>query len=71
MEPHEGLATRFMGRDWERNDGAVNWVFRWDARLLEQTVRDFCRSIVRIDQYGKPTRVWFGWHKNFPLKSGG
>ena len=39
IEPHAGLSTRLLGRAWERNGRAVNWVFRWDERLLVQTVR--------------------------------
>ena len=39
IEPHAGLSTRLLGRDWERNGAAVNWVFRWDERLLTQSVR--------------------------------
>jgi SAM-dependent methyltransferase len=41
MEPHEGFVTRLLGREWERNGDAVNWVFRWNRRLLEQSVRSY------------------------------
>jgi SAM-dependent methyltransferase len=41
IEPHEGLVTRWLGREWERNGAAVNWVFRWDERMLLQTVRSY------------------------------
>jgi SAM-dependent methyltransferase len=41
IEPHEGLVTRLLGREWERNGDAVNWVFRWDERMLVQTVRSY------------------------------
>lgn len=41
IEPHAGLVARLLGREWERIDGAVNYVFRWDERLLEQTVRSY------------------------------
>ena len=41
IEPHAGLVARLLGREWERIGDAVNYVFRWDARLLEQTVRSY------------------------------
>lgn len=41
IEPHSGLVARLLGREWERIGEAVNYVFRWDERLLEQTVRSY------------------------------
>ena len=41
IEPHAGLVAKLLGREWERNGDAVNWVFRWDERILLQTVRSY------------------------------
>jgi ubiquinone/menaquinone biosynthesis C-methylase UbiE len=41
IEPHAGLVARMLGREWERIGDAVNYVFRWDERLLVQTVRSY------------------------------
>lgn len=39
LEPHAGLAGKFLGREWEEHEGVFNYVFRWDGKLLEQATR--------------------------------
>jgi ubiquinone/menaquinone biosynthesis C-methylase UbiE len=39
LEPHAGLAGRFLGREWEEHEGVFNYVFRWDRKLLAQATR--------------------------------
>lgn len=41
IEPHAGLAARLLGKTWERHGDAVNFVFRWDERMLVQIVRSY------------------------------
>lgn len=41
IEPHAGLVARCLGREWERHDGVANYVFRWDERMLVQSVRSY------------------------------
>jgi SAM-dependent methyltransferase len=41
IEPYEGLVGRAIGTEWESTEGAMNFVFRWDRRLIEQTVKSF------------------------------
>lgn len=41
IEPHAGLVARCLGREWERHGDVANYVFRWDRRLLEQSVRSY------------------------------
>ena len=41
IEPHAGLVTRWLGREWERHGDTVNYVFRWDERMLIQSVRSY------------------------------
>lgn len=41
VEPHDGLAGRCLGREWEVHEGECNYVFRWTGRLLEQVTRAY------------------------------
>lgn len=41
IEPHAGLVTRWLGREWERHGDTANYVFRWDERMLVQSVRSY------------------------------
>lgn len=56
IEPHRGLVAKLLGTTWERSaSGAVNWVFRWDRNLVEQTTRSLLLS---DDPVVKVRRVW-------------
>lgn len=41
IEPHAGLVARALGRTWERHGDVVNFVVRWDERMLVQIVRSY------------------------------
>jgi ubiquinone/menaquinone biosynthesis C-methylase UbiE len=41
LEPHRSLAGRLIGRKWETNGPAVNYVFRWDKNLVEQVASSY------------------------------
>ena len=41
LEPHEALVGRLIGTQWERDGAAVNYVFRWTRRLVEDVASSF------------------------------
>lgn len=44
IEPHHGLVGRMVGREWEVQDAAINYVFRWNRMMLEQCTRSYLLS---------------------------
>jgi SAM-dependent methyltransferase len=58
IEPHTGAVARALGTRWERGRTApdvVNYVFRWDAALVEQVVRSY---LLQEEVVLRPLRVW-------------
>jgi ubiquinone/menaquinone biosynthesis C-methylase UbiE len=41
IEPHSGIVARAIGKQWEVDGDAVNYVFRWNRSMLEQTTRSY------------------------------
>ena len=41
LEPHDSLAGRHVGRTWEKNGEAVNYVFRWTKSLVQNVTCSF------------------------------
>jgi ubiquinone/menaquinone biosynthesis C-methylase UbiE len=41
IEPHSGLVARAIGKQWEVDGDAVNYVFRWNRSMLEQATRSY------------------------------
>ena len=41
IEPHSGLVARAIGREWEVEGDAVNYVFRWNRNIFEQATRSY------------------------------
>lgn len=41
IEPHLGLAGRYLGREWEVEGDAVNYVYRWNHSMVEQVTRSY------------------------------
>jgi SAM-dependent methyltransferase len=41
IEPHLSLVGRLLGKEWEFEGDAVNYVFRWKPTHLEQIVRSY------------------------------
>jgi len=39
IEPHDGLVARCLGTEWENPGPHENFVFRWNARLMEQAAK--------------------------------
>jgi hypothetical protein len=44
IEPHHGMIGKVLGREWEIQGDAVNYVFRWNAAMLEQCTRSYLLS---------------------------
>ena len=44
IEPHSGVVGRVFGREWEVQGTAINYVFRWNAMMLEQLTRSYLLS---------------------------
>ena len=55
IEPHTGFVGNLLGREWEEQNGEVNWVFRWNKLLLKQATRSY---ILRAPCYIKAIRLW-------------
>ena len=55
IEPHTGLVGRVLGREWEYEGDAVNYVIRWNHNMLEQATRSY---ILRHPCYVKGIRFW-------------
>ncbi|MSR05503.1 MAG: class I SAM-dependent methyltransferase [Gemmatimonadetes bacterium] len=54
VEPHTGIVASALGTNWEREDGATNWVFRWNRTMLEQLTNSYCLDAARV----RAIRVW-------------
>ncbi|HEU4561388.1 MAG TPA: class I SAM-dependent methyltransferase [Longimicrobium sp.] len=58
LEPHNSLAGRLIGRKWEHQGDAVNYVFRWTRRLVE----DVASSYLGPDSFRNLSFAF--WHHN-------
>jgi SAM-dependent methyltransferase len=41
LEPHDSLIGRRIGTKWEQNGPAINYVFRWTRRLVEDVASSY------------------------------
>ncbi len=55
VEPHTGIVADLFGTVWEEQEGEVNFVFRWNQCILEQSVRSY---LLRGPCYVKAMRIW-------------
>lgn len=62
FEPHAGLAGNILGTKWERNGDAINYVFRWDKRL----VQDIANSYLGKEAFQNLSFSF--WHHNLALE---
>lgn len=62
LEPHDSLAGRALGQTWERNGDAVNYVFRWNTKLVE----DVSSSLLGPDSFHNLSFSF--WHHNIRLE---
>lgn len=41
IEPHAGAVANILGHEWEKEEGAVNYVFRWTKVMLTQVAYSY------------------------------
>ena len=41
LEPHDSWIGRKMGTDWEQNGDAINYVFRWTTRMVDEIASSY------------------------------
>ncbi len=41
IEPYNGIVGNWFGSEWEKTEDATNYVYRWDKKMIEQTVKSF------------------------------
>lgn len=41
IEPYNGLVGDLLGQEWEMTEGEMNFVYRWDRKMIEQTAKSF------------------------------
>jgi ubiquinone/menaquinone biosynthesis C-methylase UbiE len=55
LEPHQSMVGRLIGTQWEVHGDAVNYVFRWDERILSSVAYSYT---VRRDLIIACRRLW-------------
>ena len=58
LEPHDSLVGRLAGTRWEKNDEAINYVFRWSRKL----VQDVACSYIGAESFRNLSFSF--WHHN-------
>jgi SAM-dependent methyltransferase len=61
IEPHQSMVGKIIGTKWERHDGAVNYVFRWNKNLVE----DVASSFLGPNSFDNLSFAY--WHHNVAL----
>jgi ubiquinone/menaquinone biosynthesis C-methylase UbiE len=41
LEPHDSIIGKLFGTVWENNDGAINYVFRWSRKLVQDVASSY------------------------------
>jgi len=41
VEPYKGLVGKYIGTEWEEVGASINYVYRWNADMVKQTVKSF------------------------------
>jgi SAM-dependent methyltransferase len=55
IEPHSGITGRIFGTTWEEEEGATNYVFRWNKHLLREVTYSY---LVNPDVVVCAKRIW-------------
>ena len=58
VEPYNSVVGKLVGTEWEVQDDAVNYVYRWDKKMVEQTVKSYL-----LQSHG-PIKVFRFWDHN-------
>lgn len=62
LEPHDSFVGRRLGREWEVNGPAVNYVFRWSRRLVEEVSSSYLGRDASVNL------SFSFWHHNIVLE---
>jgi ubiquinone/menaquinone biosynthesis C-methylase UbiE len=57
IEPYDSLIGNLVGTEWENTGGAINYVYRWNRSMVNQTVKSFL-----LKNYKKITVLRFWDH---------
>lgn len=55
IEPYDSLVGNLIGTEWEGHSGAINYVYRWNRKMIGQTVKSYLLKNYRSI---KVIRVW-------------
>jgi ubiquinone/menaquinone biosynthesis C-methylase UbiE len=55
IEPYESLIGNLIGTTWEVQGDAINFVYRWNKKMVEQTVKSY---LLHEYNFIKVFRVW-------------
>jgi SAM-dependent methyltransferase len=58
FEPHDSMVGRLIGTKWEKNSEAINYVFRWNKKLVEDITSSF------LGQNSFDNLSFSFWHHN-------
>jgi hypothetical protein len=61
LEPHDSLSGRLLGKRWETNGDAINYVFRWNRRLVDSIASSY------LGPDGFESCSFSFWHHNVVL----
>lgn len=61
LEPHDSLAGRIFGMEWEPTGATENYVFRWDRHLVDQVAK----SLLGREAFTNHSFAF--WHHNVRL----
>jgi Methyltransferase domain len=61
LEPHDSLSGRLLGKRWETHGDAVNYVFRWNRRLVDSVAGSY------LGPDGFENCSFSFWHHNVVL----
>jgi ubiquinone/menaquinone biosynthesis C-methylase UbiE len=62
IEPYNSVVGKLIGTEWEDQDGSINYVYRWDKKMVEQTVKSYLLKNFRA------IRVFRFWDHNLVVK---
>jgi ubiquinone/menaquinone biosynthesis C-methylase UbiE len=55
IEPHTGIVAKSIGTEWERHEQEVNYVFRWNRSIFEQSAKSY---LLQTSCHIRALRLW-------------
>jgi len=55
IEPYDSLVGNMIGTEWEVHGDAVNYVYRWNRKMIRQTVKSY---LLRNYHSIRVARIW-------------